>query len=230
MEKEYFKNGHDWYSEKYLSSQVQAKRWMLAFVAQATLSLSLGVCIALMLPLKTMVPFPILVNENNQLVKALHPKSDYLPINEAMVQNDIVRYIRNREGYNAHTLNYQYRQVAHSTAGNIFADFEKAQSPQNPASPVNLLGMEGARDIKVLAVIFLDNNEAETNHRYKALASNVVQVDYSSVTKTSGENKSEHWVATISFEYQGIQKDEVLAWENWNGFVVTSYRVHPRLT
>jgi len=230
MEKEYFRKGYDWYSEKYISAQVQSKRWMLAFAAQVILSLSLGICIALMLPLKTMVPFPIIVNENNQLVKTLHPKSDYLPINESMVQNDIVRYIRNRESYNAHTLNYQYRQVAHSTAENIFSDFEKAHSPQNPESPVNTLGMEGARDVKVLDVIFLDNNEAEANHRYKSLASNVVQVDYSSVTKTAGDSKNEHWVATISFEYQGIQKDEVLAWENWNGFVVTSYRVHPRLT
>ena len=88
--------------------------------------------------------------------------------------------------------------------------------------------IDGIRDIKILDVIFLDSQEATQSQRFKSLSSNVVQVDFSSSTKSTGETKVAHWVATISFEYLGVQQDEMLAWENWNGFVVTSYRVHPR--
>lgn len=230
MDKEYTKEGFSWYYDRYLSANVWATRWKWAFVGQSIIAFALILVISLLVPIKTMVPFPIIVNEDNQLVRVLNPKTDYLPVNEAMAQNDIAKYLRNREGYNPHTLNQQYRQVAYATDQKIFSDFESQHSPQNSESPINVLGADGIRDIKIFDIVFLDNVKATNEHKFSQLPSNVVQVDYATVTKAKNEEKIEHWVAVLSFDYQGIQRDETLAWENWNGFLVTSYRIHKRTT
>lgn len=226
--KGYFKKAHNWYADQYLSVSVWSNRWKWAFIGQSGLSLLLALSLLFTVPLKTLVPFPILVNEDNQIIKALHPKDEYLPVNEAMAQNDIVRYIRNREGFNPHTLNHQYKHIFFSTASEILSDFENIQSSKNPNSLINVLGVTGMREVKIHDVVFLDSKEASDFHKYVNLPSHVAQVDFSTLTQKEGLTSTEHWVAVLSFDYQGIPQDELRAWENWNGFVVTSYKVNVR--
>ena len=169
---------------------------------------------------------PILINEHDQIIKVMNSKVQHVPVSEPMVQNDIVRFVRNRESYDAKTLNYQIRNIAYTASKEIFSDFEYLVSPQNKNGLINTLGVEGSVEVKVHDVIFLENKDKPSY--LKQVSSNVVQVDFSTTLKSSSQDLKENWVAIITFDYKGIPKDEITAWENWNGFIVTSYRVNRR--
>lgn len=222
----YVQQGNSWYLERYILQKSAATKWFYAFMGQTLLCVALLIAICCMLPLKQTMPMPIIVNEAEQVVKAIHPKKQQFPINQAMVQNDIVRFVRNRESYDAKTLNYQIRNIAYSAGKDIFAEFEHIVSPQNKNSLLNTLGIDGSIEVKVHDVVFLESKEQPSY--LKQLPSNVVQVDFSTTVKSNSQDVKENWVAIISFDYKGTPKDEITAWENWNGFIVTSYRVNRR--
>lgn len=222
----YTSQANSWYLERYVLQKTSAHRWFVAFISQSVLSIVLLIAICCMLPLTKTIPMPIIVNEHDQIIKAINPKSNHIPINIAMVQNDIVRFVRNRESYDAKTLNYQIRSIAYTSASDIFTEFEHRVSPQNKLGLLNTLGIEGSIEVKVHDVVFLESKDKPSH--LKQLPSNVVQVDFSTLTKTNTDEAQENWVAIISFDYKGIAKDEITAWENWNGFIITSYRVNRR--
>ena len=224
--KNYLNQASGWYYERYLMQKLMAKWSYYACIILSIACVALVILVACLLPLQKVIPLPIVVNEQNQVVKTINPKSDYVPINEAMVQNDIVRFIRNRESYNAKLLNYQIRNIAYTSTRDIFLDYQKILSSQNKESLVNTLGAEGTIDVKIHDVVFLETKDKPTYFKY--IQSNIVQVDFSTVTKNNMQDIKENWVAILSFDYKGIPTDEVTAWENWNGFVVTSYRVNKR--
>lgn len=224
--KSYVQQGNNWYFERYVLQKTAANKWFVAFMGQTILSVALLLVICCMLPLSKTMPLPIVVNEHDQIIKAINPKHHNIPINQAMVQNDIVRFVRNRESFDAKTLNYQIRNIAYSAKKEIFADFEQLISPRNKNSLLNTLGAEGAIEVKVHDVVFLENKDKPSY--LKQVPSNVVQVDFSTTTKTDTQETKENWVAIISFDYKGVPNDEITAWENWNGFIVTSYRVNRR--
>lgn len=222
----YVQQGNSWYLERYILQKSATTKWFYAFMGQTILCVALLVTICCMLPLSKTIPMPIVVNEHDQIIKAINPKSQHIPINQAMVQNDIVRFVRNRESYDAKTLNYQIRNVAYTAGKDIFAEFEHIVSPQNKNSLLNTLGVDGSIEVKVHDVVFLENKDKPSY--LKQVPSNVVQVDFSTTMKSNSPDNKENWVAIISFDYKGTPKDEITAWENWNGFIVTSYRVNRR--
>lgn len=217
----------DWAYERYFNQLVTANRWQLAFWLQLSICLILGMLIFALLPLKTWEP--IIVHRNSQTgeIWVESARDNALPINTAEVEANLVSYVVNRETYSYFDLNSRYKQIIYSSSPSVAKLYESLQNPNNPNSPMNVFGKEGTRIIKVQDVVFLDTHD-ESNRRKARNTQNLVKIDFVT-TETKGLTTTQkYWVATMSWDYVGTPKEKEAAWYNWNGFMVTHYRVDQR--
>lgn len=229
LDKTYFKAGQDWYFERYESLRVQSNRWFVAFLASGSLAILLTIVLIILMPLKTLVPLVVHQNTTTGEVWIDRPKTRYTPINDAQVESDIVRYITARESYSAMDLNQRFHLVMLLSAGNVGNQYANEQANGNKSAPVNLLGTEGTRTIKIEDIVFIDKANTQQLRHFKQPSQNLAKVDFTTtVTDPAGNKKSEAWVATIGWVYRGMPADQQEAWDNWNGFTVITYRVDPR--
>lgn len=226
MLKEYFEKGSGWHYDKYEAQKVSAKRWRLAFIIQAVASILLTICLISLFPLKSIIPMPIYINQELGTVRVDRPTPFFKPETEAMIKSDIVRYIRNREGYFFYELNHRIRQTWYLSSNEVYQDYiSKFNAKKN--SIQEQLGPEGKISVQVNNVVFLDskNNTPVINDLDVSLA----KVDFTKNVIKNGIAEPEYWTATLSFEYRGVSKEEEEIWENWNGFKVLSYRLDKRI-
>lgn len=223
-DKNYFQSAQCWHYDRFESQLVQANRWLLAFWCQTAFSLLLIICLCLLLPLKTLVP--LIIRQNSQTQEVFVEKIDrnHLP-NQNEIESDLVRYVILRETYSSVDLSLRYKQVLLETNKACAGDYQKAQANTNPQSPVNLYGSDGIRTIHVEDVVFLND---KNNRNQKDTQSNIAKIDFVSTETINHQTIQKYWVATISWEYRGTPTDKEAAWNNWNGFSVTYYRVDQR--
>lgn len=228
VEEQYFEAGRDWFFDRYEAAQIQANRWFLAFVAAMLLAIGLAVAVYILAPLKTLVPMIIHRNSNTGEVWVDRPKSDYVPEQEAEVQADIVRYLTTRESYNAADINFRYKLAMLLSDENVGAKYAEEQAESNEKAPVNVLGEEGTRTVKIEDIVFIDKSGTEELRKFGQKASDLAKIDFVTTTVSNGTETKEAWVATIGWVYKGLPDKQQDAWDNWNGFTVTTYRVDQR--
>lgn len=228
----YFTLARHWADDFYSLTLASRNRWR---------SLALYVLLPLVFLLLVMMTFlvpaqhlsPLLINHyQNGLVTAQPMTQANAPMNQAQVESDLVRYIKNREAYSAVTYRSQYQLVELLSNANVFQQYLASQSSHNPNSPVNRLGRQGSRSVSVSNINFLDNvldNKTDALHHDHH---NLAQIDF---TVTEFNPKTNETVklplsALVSWRYQGTPEDPNLAWENWDGFEVTYFKASERHT
>lgn len=230
LDPNYFKAGESWFAEKFVLKQIEANRYLLGFIVSSLIALTLTIALIIMLPLKTIEPLIIHQNHTTGETWVEKPKNPYIPQNEAQIKSDLVRYIIFRESYSGYDINQRFDSVIARSNSKERAIYNDFQSNSNPNSPINTLRKEGTRTVKVEDLIFLDKEGASLEDReLKVTARNLAKIDFKTTTTSKkGDTKVENWVATISWHYRGTPTDQVAAWENWNGFEVTYYRIDQR--
>lgn len=226
----YHAAGSDWFADRYASVRLQANRWFAAFLGASLMIVLLILALITVLPLKTLIPVVVHQNTVTGETWVEHPTSRYVPANLQEAESDIVRYLVARESYNAADINQRFHQVlllSNREVGKLYAD---AQSNSNKEAPVNLLGAQGQRTVHIEDVVFIDKAGSEEVRHFHQPAQNVAKVDFTTTTLTTPGSapKVESWVATIAWQYNGLPASQADAWDNWNGFTVTTYRVDPR--
>lgn len=213
-----------WHYDRYESQLIQANRWLFAFCWQIGVTVLLGISLVVLLPLKTLVP--LVIRQNSQTHEVFVEKIDkqYVP-HQNEIESDLVRYLILRETYASIDLASRYRQVLLETSKASAIEYQKAQANSNSESPVNIFGVEGTRTIQVEDVVFLSNRASKDQ---KEASNNLAKVDFVSTETIHQQSIKKHWVATLSWEYTGTPQDKEAAWQNWNGFMVTYYRVDQR--
>ncbi len=226
----YFEEARNWHYDKYAQAYVRGNCYQLAFYIQTGCLILTLIILVILLPLKTLVPIVIHKNEKTGEVWVDKPANNFVPSTDAETQADLVRYIIVRETYSAADLNQRYHQVLLTTNSDIANDYANSQADNNPKSPVSLLGANGSRTVQVEDVVFIDKSGSDTQYRhFKQPAKNLAQINFT--TTTTMPNSApilQHWVATIGWEYKGLPENKADAWDNWNGFTVTNYRVDQR--
>jgi type IV secretory pathway component VirB8 len=226
---EYLNAGKDWYFDRYEAVKIQGNRWFVGFLASTTLSIVLVITLTLLFPLKTLVPLVIHQNKMTGEVWVTHPKSPYVPENDAEVQADIVRFITTYKSYTATDINQRFNLVKLLSANLVARQYADEQSNNNKTSPVNTLGVEGTRTVRVEDIVFIDKAGTQEKRPFKKAAVNLAKVDFITLTTDhAGNKKRENWVATISWVYKGLPDNQQDAWDNWSGFTVTSFRIDPK--
>lgn len=227
-ETDYFKTAKDWQTDRIEIAKLHGNRWFAAFIMSTVIIVALVVSIVIMMPLKTLVPIVIHQNTKTGEVWVDRPSSSYVPETQAQTESDIVRYITTRESYSAADINQRFHLSMLLSNQQVADQYENEQANSNKASPVNVLGQNGIRTVHIEDIVFIDKAGTKQIRHFHQPSSNLAQVDFTTTTTLEGKSKTEYWVATIGWIYQGLPSDEKDAWNNWNGFTVTTYRVDHR--
>lgn len=227
--KDYFKLAKDWHFQNFETAKINENRWFLCFIISCAINICLSISIIVLTPLKTLVPLVIHQNSITGEAWVEKPSLQYVPANDAQTQSDIVRYITSRESYTAADLNQRFHLVALLSNQDIGKTYAISEANNNKSSPVNTLGISGTRTVHIEDIVFIDNQNIDEPRHFSQPSSNLAKVDFiTTTTDQNGAKKTQSFVATIGWIYKGLPNDEQDAWENWNGFTVTTYRVDER--
>ncbi|MDR6710248.1 MULTISPECIES: type IV secretion system protein [unclassified Novosphingobium] len=212
----YLESARTWEYDR-MRAAVQSRRvaWMVASGACLLAVVSVG-AVALLAPLKTVVPYVIRVDRSTgetEIVTALkgpQPRT----YDDAVNRYFIAQYVRLREGWlndaareNAYTVMLMSEQAE---AGRYLASVESS----NKNAPSNIYGDGGFVSITIRSISYLSPT--------------VAQVRFSKII-TMGQNAAvaQNWNAILTFKYSAApehEKDRVI---NPLGFQVVNYRSDP---
>lgn len=209
----YFQAATGWDLDRMsILQRAERRAWFFSvlFALMATAAL---VAVVLMLPLKTVEPFVIRVDNTTGIVDVVNAlrtsKSTY---EESVSKYFLSRYIRAKEGYSPATFNLAYTEAGYLSSSTMRDALYEEFNPANTASPVNRY-KQGEVTVQIKTISFLRSNIASIRY-LKTTAG----VDRPGVT---------HWVATAEFRYLDAPAMEEARQHNPLGFQVVSFRTDP---
>ncbi len=226
----YFELASSWADDIYTSAIISRNRYKYAFMIAMLLACLLVVAILVLLPLQHLQPLLIHHYQDGRVI--VDPiKQPYRPINQAQVESEIVRYVINRESYDATSYHIQYSLVNLLSNREVASQYIAEQAASNKQAPINHLGNKGYRTVHIDNVIFLDSTSQKIDHAKDNPAHhNLAQINFSVIDqfKNSARKKVKAYTALIAWDYRGIPSDPADRWQDWDGFTVTRYSVVQR--
>jgi type IV secretion system protein VirB8 len=186
--------------------------WIVAGSAVA-IALCEALALTALLPLKTVVPYTLLVDRQTGFVQALKPlDAQVISADRALTQSFLVQYVIAREGFDRSTLQADYKKVALWSTGSARADYLAAMQAGNPLSPLNTLPGGALIDVDVKSVTPLGARTAlvRFNTRYRAGAGQ------------PGSGRA--WAVAVRYRYAGEPMSQADRFTNPLGFEVERYR------
>lgn len=186
--------------------------WIAACVATVIALLEALALIALT-PLKTSVPYTILVDRTTgytQILSGTHPQT--IKPQSALTKSMLAQYVIARESYDIDTIRGQYRRVGLWSAEAARKDYLELMQPNNPASPMNALPRDAIVEARVTSVDLDGEQSARVRFTTERPDSNTTNTD------------KRWWVVDVKFHYatEPTTADDRLV--NPLGFAVTRYR------
>ena len=211
--RDYFDEASAWdIDRRALVRQSERRAWIFTSVFAIIAACSM-VAVALMLPLKTVEPFVIRVDNSTGIVDVVNTlRNSSNTYDEAVSKYFLGRYLRAREGYSPSTFSIAYQEASHLSSMAMRTALYNEFNPQNPGSPVNVY-KQGDATVQIKTIAFLKPTIASVRYVKRA-----VLQDRESVT---------HWVATIEFRYLNSPDTEDARQHNPLGFQVMSFRSDP---
>lgn len=209
--KEYFERSRKWEQDGYISALRSARFWRVFALLSSLVSLASVLTISTLLPLKTVEPFLIRVDNSTGIVETMSALKDSPnTYDEAIGRYFIGRYVRSREGFIFDEAAHNYRVVSLMSDADEQDEFARFYNASNPRSPQNLYGRRISVEIKFRSISFINENVAQVRY---VREEKIEQ----SVTRTS-------WIATMTFQFvtTNISTNDRLV--NPLGFIVTEYR------
>jgi type IV secretion system protein VirB8 len=205
------------YAEELLARETKSRR--AAWIVTALLIVicaAQAAAIALLLPLKEVVPYTIVVDRSTGFVDQVRSVDlSALPEDEAVTQALLAQYVIARETYDPADFNTRYRLVGLWSADAARRDFVTLYSPDNPANlnAVTPLGM-----IRKVVVKKIDIVDRASDPKLAELRLTITE------KAADGAEQQSDWRATLSFRYTSAtmrMEDRLL---NPLGFQVSAYR------
>jgi len=159
---DYYHQAADWHYQIYENQKVWLNRALIGIGLLTILLIVAIIAIAVLTPLKQNIPFLYTLNETTgELTQLGQFQVETFKENWLMTRFLIVRYVVNRESYNADNLNRPY-QIAWAMADASIADeYARAVQTDNPTSPYATYGKNKFITVHVLSVNQLNENTAE---------------------------------------------------------------------
>lgn len=209
----YFAEGDSWAEDR--NAALRQSRRIAWWVAGAAVLVAVAEALALMFlaPLKTVVPYTLLVDRQTGFVQALKPlEKQTITADRALTQSFLVQYVIAREGFDIDSLQSDYRKVALWSSGAARNDYIAGIQASNPASPLVRLPRSAIIDVRVRSVTSLGSNSA--------------LVRFETVRRDAGGQvqPTQPWVAVVRFGYSGEPLSVEDRMINPLGFKVDRYR------
>ena len=186
--------------------------WIVAAVASLIALFEAGALIFLA-PLKTVVPYTLLVDRHTGYVQALKPVDAATIVPDAaLTQSFLVQYVIARESFDIDDLQSSYRKVALWSAAAARSDYVSAMQASNPASPLARLPRSTVVDAQVKSV--------------SPLAEHAALVRFDTQRRDAGGQPQppRAWVAAIRYRFSTEPLQAADRFVNPLGFQVVRYR------
>lgn len=204
---------HNWYKDRYQAILLQRKVLVAVTILSLACTLIAVIVIQNLIPLKTIEPFVIQVDQKSGITQTVNPATiKELTANEAVNNFYIVQYVKAREGYNITDLSRNYNLVrVMSENSSVYPQFVGQADPNNPDSNAARLGSTGTRTVKIKSVSYINPQLAQVRML---------------ITEQSGRGPQElHKFALVGFEYIKLNLTTEERYVNPLGFRVISYRI-----
>ncbi|MDX8500699.1 type IV secretion system protein [Mesorhizobium sp. VK4C] len=208
----YFQQGDVWEEEIVKRAKRSARlAWFFALLSAGLAALGLS-AVVLMLPLKSFEPYIVTVDRATGFieVKSGLTRPANLTEQEAVTQANVVRYIRNREGYDPYAIDEYFGIAALLSTEEAARDLQALFSAANPENPANVYGRLRRVLVEVKSVTLPNASTAI--------------VRFSTTQKSETEAVVQHWISVVRFRYTDTPVRNEWRFENPLGFQVYSYR------
>ncbi len=186
--------------------------WIIAAVAIAIAIMEALALIALA-PLKTVVPYTLLVDRNTGFVQVLRgSQPDMIKPDAALTQSHLAQYVIARETFDMDSLADQYRKVALWSADSARRSYLAWMPRSNPNSPLNIYPATGRVTTQVESV--------------SPIGAQTALVRFRTVRQDSGQAPASpsFWVSVLRYRYVNEPASVEDRIANPLGFQVVSYR------
>ena len=212
----YYEEAASWNRDRVQSMRSSYKiAWIIAGMA-AGIAILEAVALVLLTPLKTVVPYTLMVDKTTGYVQALKPldKTGIAP-DAALTQSFLVQYVIARESFDIATLSANYRKVALFSADAARSSYLQTMQVNNPTSPLILYPRTSVVDVRVRSLSPLGPNAA------------LVRFDTVRSDANARAEPARPFVAIVRYRYSNAPMSLEDRFVNPLGFEVTSYRKDP---
>ncbi|WP_067739251.1 virB8 family protein [Novosphingobium naphthalenivorans] len=209
----YYEEAGSWSADR-TKGLAASKRiaWIIAGIATGVAVLE-AIALAALAPLKTVVPYTLLVDRQTGNVQALKPLDQQaITPDDALVRSFLAQYVTARESFDINALNADYRKVALWSAGDARERYLKAMQASNPASPLKTLPRQALVETEVRSI--------------SSLSADTALVRFATTrTDPGGQRQAgENWAAVIKYQFSPARMSASDRLLNPLGFQVLRYR------
>lgn len=209
----YYRDAETWAGDRQEGLRKSRKlAWIVAGVASAIALLEAGALI-LLAPLKTVVPYTLVVDRQTGFVQAVRPlETERISGDTALTQSFLVQYVVKRESFDVDQLQANYRDVTLWSAETARAQYIASMQASNPESPLNRYPRNAVVETQVKSV--------------SPVARNVAMVRFETrLRRPDGATTPiGAWVAVMRYRFSGEPVSQEDRFDNPLGFQVVRYR------
>ncbi|HEX9932251.1 MAG TPA: VirB8/TrbF family protein [Allosphingosinicella sp.] len=209
----YYREAESWASDRQEGLRKSRKMaWIVAGIASAVALLEAGALI-LLAPLKTVVPYTLLVDRQTGFVQAVRPlEAQQIAGDTALTQSFLVQYVVKRESYDFDQVQANYRDVTLWSAEAARAQYIAMMQASNPESPLNRYPRNSVVETHVKSV--------------SPVARNVAMVRFETrLRRPDGQTAPiGAYVAVLRYRFSAEPVSQEDRFENPLGFQVVRYR------
>lgn len=208
-----YAEGASWSADRTTLLQSSRKvAWIVAIVA-VVIALFEAVALMLLMPLKTVVPYTLLVDRQTGYVQALDPlQPKHIAPDAALTQSFLVQYVIGRESFDIATLQNDYRKIYLWSADSARSDYVVSAQISNPDSALARLPRTAIIETRVRSVSPLGGNTA------------LVRFETVRRDRAGGTGDIQSWVAIIGYRFSTAPMSAEDRFLNPLGFQVVRYR------
>lgn len=212
----YYREAGSWAADQIGALQKSRRIAWIVAAAAVTVAVVEGLALIALMPLKTVVPYTLLVDRTTGFVQALKPLdvSEITP-DRALVQSMLVQYVIARESFDTATLPANYQKVGLWSADQARNDYLNLMQASNPQGPLARYPRSAIIDTRVKSVSRLGTDSA------------LVRFETARRDAGSQFHSPQPWVAVIQYRFSGEPMSAEHRFLNPLGFQVLQYRVDP---
>ncbi len=210
---EYYRDAESWSADRARASASARKiAWLVAGVASCV-ALVEAIALIMLLPLKTVVPYTLLVDKQTGFVQELKPlEGQVVTPDQALIKSFLAQYVLAREGFDIDSLQESYRKVALWSGGDARSSYTSGMQASNPLSPLATLPRRALLQVEVRSISLLNTGTAMI--RFAVMR-----------TDPGGQRQeAQNWVSIVKYRFTGETMSAADRMLNPLGFQVMRYR------
>ena len=222
-----FAQATSWADDVLTNVIASRNRYKVAFYSATGLAVLMLLCIMILVPTQHTELVVVHSGQSGYTWLSMTKVHQQVPATWKRTQAEIAHYVVARESYDPLLYRHQTREVDALSTAELQGQYALAQSSDNKASPINLLGAKGYRTVVVHNVLLQDL--ASRNHKGVGHHINLAQVNYVIIDHLFGQSRtiSTGYTAIVSWRYDGIPSSPDKQLSDWDGFTMVRFTSAP---